>query len=214
MHLGAGEVLEGRSVAAAREESDVDLKVVAEGEADFVLAFGEEFVDERESGYVLDCSRDDARLTGGTGNEKVEVAYGLASSAERAGGSDFIDAGEFADEIGDDVGVVLSLIDAEAAGVFSVVFDALEEFGDKFFAHAGKFGEVSGFGGGFEGVDVTDLARGPDESHGFGTHAGEAQELEHGGFVFLQELFTKRKSAGRKQRLDVGEHAFADARDG
>ena len=55
VHLGAGEVLEGGSVAAAREEADVDLEVVAEGEGDFVLAFGEELVDEGEGGDVLDC---------------------------------------------------------------------------------------------------------------------------------------------------------------
>ncbi len=46
VHLGAGEVLQGGSVAGAREEADVDLEVVAEGEGDFVLAFGEELVDE------------------------------------------------------------------------------------------------------------------------------------------------------------------------
>ena len=48
VHLGAGEVLEGRSVAGAGEEADVDLEVVAEGEGDFVLAFGDELVDEGE----------------------------------------------------------------------------------------------------------------------------------------------------------------------
>ena len=54
VHLGAGEVLQGGSVAAAGQEADVDLKIVAEGEADFVLALGEELVDEREGGDVFD----------------------------------------------------------------------------------------------------------------------------------------------------------------
>ena len=95
-----------------------------------------------------------------------------------------------------------------------MVLDAFEELGDEFFAHAGKFGEVAGFGGGFEGVDVADLAGGPDESYGLGAHAGEAQEFEHGGFVFLQELFAQGHGAGGEERLDVGGHAFADAGDG
>ena len=94
------------------------------------------------------------------------------------------------------VGVMLGLVDAEAAGVFAVVLDALEELGDEFFAHAGELGELAGFGGGFEGVDVADLAGGPDEGDGLGAHAGEAEELEHGGLVFLQELFAEGQGAG------------------
>ncbi len=44
--LGAGEVLQGGAVGGAREEADVDLKLIAEGEGDLVLALGEELVDE------------------------------------------------------------------------------------------------------------------------------------------------------------------------
>ena len=163
---------------------------------------------------MLDCGADDVGFAGGAGDEEVEVADGLAAAAEGAGGGDLVDAGEGADEGGDGVGVVLGLVDAEAAGVFAVVFDALEELGDELFAHAGELGEVAGFGGGFEAVDVADLAGGPDESDGFGAHAGEAEEFEHGGFVFLQELFAEGHGAGGEEGLDVGDHAFADAGDG
>ncbi len=150
VHLGAGEVLEGGSVAGAGEEADVDLEIVAEGEADFVLAFGEELVDEGQGGDVFDGGGDDVGLAGRAGDEEVEVADGLAAAAEGAGGGDLVDAGEGADEIADGVGVVLGFVDAEAAGVFAVVFDAFEELGDELFAHAGELGEVAGFGGGFE----------------------------------------------------------------
>ena len=95
-----------------------------------------------------------------------------------------------------------------------MVFDALEELGDELLAHAGELGEVTGFGRGFEAVDVADLAGGPDEGYGFGSHAGEAQEFEHGGFVLLQELFAEGHGAGGEEGLDIGDHAFADARDG
>ena len=40
--LGAGEVLQGGAVGGAREEADVDLEVVAEGEGDFVLTLSRE----------------------------------------------------------------------------------------------------------------------------------------------------------------------------
>ena len=52
---------------------------------------------------------------------------------------------------------MLGFVDAEAAGVGAVVLDAFEELGDELFAHAGELGEMAGFGGGFEGVDVADL---------------------------------------------------------
>ena len=182
--LRAGEVLQGGSVAGAGKEADVDLEIVAQGEADFVLAFGEELVDEGEGGDVLDCGGDDIGLAGGAGDEEVEVADGLAAAAEGAGGGDLVDAGEVADERGDAFGVVVGLVDAEAAGVLAVVLDALEELGGELFAHARELVEMAGFGGGFEGVDVGDLERGPDEGDGLGAHAGEAQKLEHGGLVF------------------------------
>jgi hypothetical protein len=142
--------LQGCAVAAARKEADIDLKVVAEGEADFVLALGEELVDEGQSGDVLYRSTDYVGFAGRTGDEKVEVADGLAATAEAAGGSDLVDAREFADEIADDVGVLLGFVDAEAAGVFAMVLDAFEELGDELFSHAGELGEVAGLGGGFE----------------------------------------------------------------
>ncbi len=99
---------------------------------------------------MLDGGGDDVGLAGGAGDEEVEVAYGFAAAAQGAGGSDLVDAGEVADEVGDAFGVVAGLIDAEAAGVGAVVLDALEELGDELFAHAGELGEVAGFGGGFE----------------------------------------------------------------
>ena len=211
VHLAAGEVLQSGSVAAAGEEADVDLEVVAEGKADFVLAFGEELVDERKGGDMFDRRADDAGFACRAGDEEVEVAHGFPASAEAAGGSDLIDAREGADEIADGVGVLPGLIDAEAAGVLAVVLDALEELGDELFAHARKLGQVAGLGCGFEAIDIADLAGGPDESDRFWAHAGKTQKVEHGGFVFLQELFAQRKGAGGEDCLNVRDHAFADA---
>lgn len=95
-----------------------------------------------------------------------------------------------------------------------MIFDAFEEFGDEFFSHARELGEVAGFCCGFEAIDVADLTGGPDESDGFGAHAGETEELEHGGLVFLQKLFAEWHGSGSEKSLDVGDHAFADAGDG
>ncbi len=55
---------------------------------------------------------------------------------------------------------------------------------------------------------------GPDEGYGLGTHAGKAEEFEHGGFVFLKELFAEGHGAGVDEGDDVSGHAFADAGDG
>ena len=163
---------------------------------------------------MLDCGCDDVGFAGGAGDEEVEVADGFAASAKRAGGGDLVDAGELADEVADDVGVLLGLVDAEATGVFAVVLDAFEELGYEFLAHAWELGELAGFGGGFERVDVADLAGGPYQGDSFGAHAREAKEVEHGGFVFLQELFAEGHGAGGDEGADVGGHAFADSGDG
>ncbi len=109
VHLGAGEVLQGGAVAGAGEQANVDLEVVAQGEADFVLAAGEQLVDEGQGGDVLDGRRDHLGLAGGAGDEQVEVADGLAAAAEGAGGGDLLDAGEFADQRGDALGLLAAL---------------------------------------------------------------------------------------------------------
>jgi len=162
VHLAAGEVLEGCSVAGAGEEADVDLEIVAEGEGDFVLAFGDELVDEGKRCDVFDGGADDVGFAGRAGGEEVEVAYGFATAAEGASWDDLVDAGKGANEVDDGIGVLLSLVDAEAAGVFAVVLDTFKQLGDELFAHAGELGEFAGFGGGFKAVDVADLTGGPD----------------------------------------------------
>ncbi len=183
--LRAGEVLQRGAVAGAGQEADVDLEIVAQREADLVLAAGEQLVDQRQRGYVLDGGSDDVGLAGGAGDEEVEVAYGLAAAAQGAGGGDLVDAGEGADEGGDALGLVERLVDAEAAGVAAVVLDSFEQLGGELLAHAGKAGELAFASGGLESVDVADAERGPDERYGLRAHAGEAQELEHGGRYFV-----------------------------
>ena len=214
VHLRAGEVLEGCAVAAAGKEADVDLEIVAEGEADFVLALGDELVDEREGSDVLHGGETTSGSQAGPVTRRSRSPTVSRPRRREPAGVISSMPGNCADEIADDVGVLLGFVDAEAAGVFAVVLDALEELGDELFAHAGKFGKVAGLGGGFERVDVADLAGGPDEGYGLGAHAGEAEEFEHGGFVFLQELFAERQGAGGEKRLNVGGHALADAGDG
>jgi hypothetical protein len=93
-----------------------------------------------------------------------------------------------------------------------VVFDAFEEFGDELFAHAREFGEMAGFGGGFKGVDVANLAGRPDESDSLWAHAWKAKKFKHSGFVLLQEFFAEWKGAGGEESLDIGSHTLADAR--
>ena len=212
--LGAGEVLQRGAVAGAGEQADVDLQVVAQGEADLVLAAREELVDEGEGGDVLDGRGDDVGLAGGAGDEQVEVADGLAAAAQGAGGGDGLDAGEDADEFADALGVLAGDVDAEARGVLAIVLNAFEELVGKLLAHAGEGQEVAALGGLFEGVDIADAECGVDEGDGLGAHAGKAEQLEHGGLVAAEEFFAQRHGAGGDEVADVGGHAFADARDG
>jgi hypothetical protein len=109
--------------------------------------------------------------------------------------------------------VILGFINAEAAGVFAVVFDTLEEFRNELLAHSRKLGKLACLCCGFEAVYIANLTGGPDESDGFWAHARKTQQLEHGGFVFLEELFAKRNGAGGEEGLNVGNHTFADAGD-
>jgi len=94
-----------------------------------------------------------------------------------------------------------------------VVLDAFEELDGELFAHAGELEEVAGLGGGLEGVHVSDLEGGPEEGDGLGAHAGEAEEIEHGGAIFCQEFRAEGHGTGRDEVADVGGHAFADAGD-
>ena len=56
---------------------------------------------------------------------------------------------------------------------------------------------------------------GPDEGDGLGSHAGEAEKLEHGGaYSLVEELVAEGHGAGGDEVADVGGHAFADAGDG
>ncbi len=126
VHLGAGEVLQGCSVAGLGEEADVDLEAGAEAEADLVGAFGDEGVDGRIGGHVFDGGSDFVFIAAGAGGEEVEVADGVAATAERSGGGDGGDSGEFEEVGGDVFGGGFGVVEAEAAGVFAV-------FGDAFF---------------------------------------------------------------------------------
>ena len=166
------------SVAAAREKADVDLKVVAEGEADFVLSLGDELVDERKCGYMLDCGTDDIGLAGWAGNEEVEIAYGLASSTERAGRGNFVDAGKdsnfslkfylkFGVNLPDLFDVCESSFVVESVGhgeVFAVVGD-------------GDVGQATGQGG------FGHLADGVASVGGFGVHMEVAADVGKGDEV-------------------------------
>ena len=115
---------------------------------------------------------------------------------------------------GDAVGEFGGLVDAEAAGVAAMVLDAFKELVGELLAHAGELEELALAGGGFELVDVGDLEGGPEEGDGLGAHAGEAEELEHGGAVAGEELITQGHGAGGDEVADALRHALADVGDG
>ena len=174
----------------------------------------EQLVDERQRGDVLHGCGDDVGLAGRAGDEQVEVADGFAAAAQGAGGRDGVDAGELADEFGDALGVLARDVDAEARGVLAVVLDALEQLVGELLPHARQRQQVAALGGCFQRVDVGDAERGVEQRDGLRAHAGQAQQLQHGGLVALQQLVAQRHGAGGDQVADVGGHAFADAGNG
>ena len=111
--------------------------MIAQCEADLVLAAGDEVVDQRQGGDVFDRGGNNVRLAGGAGDEQVQVADRVFAAAKRACGRDDLDAGVLADERTDAVGPFGGRVDAKAAGILAVVFDAFEDLVDLFLAEAG-----------------------------------------------------------------------------
>ena len=88
VHLGAGEVLQRGAVAGARKQAHIHLQVAAQREADLVLAFGEQLVDERKRGDVVYSCLNYFWLTSRAGDKQVEVAAGLAPPFRKIGDLD------------------------------------------------------------------------------------------------------------------------------
>ncbi len=128
--LGAGKVLERRTVALGGQQADVNLEASGDVEADLVFALGNYVVNAGIGGDVLDGGFSVLRGAGRTGDEQVEVAGGFAATAQGTGGSDALDAGEGQQIGGEAFGGVLGLVDAKAAGGAAIVLDAFADLFD------------------------------------------------------------------------------------
>ena len=112
--LRAGEVLQCGAVAGARQQAHVDLEIVAQGEADLVLALGQQLVNEGQSGHMLHGGSDHIGLAGRAGDEQIEVAYRLLAAAQGTRGRDGLDPGKLADELADPFGMLAGRVDTKA----------------------------------------------------------------------------------------------------
>ena len=211
VHFGAGEVLQRCAEGSTREKPDVDLQSGAKTEADLVLAFRDELRDRRIGGGVVDGARDDVFFAGGAGDEHVEIADGVAATAERARRGDAFDAGKIFQIESKTLGGGFCVIEMEAAAILAVFVDAFAELLDELVADAREVGQAAFVDGDGEVVDGGDAGGFEDKGDGLGAHAGKFEQLKHGGLVAGEQLVTQRHRAVLLDRLDVGDHAFADA---
>ncbi len=108
-------------------------------------------------------------------------------------------------------GCDLRVVEMEAAAVLAVFVDAFAQLLDELVADARQIGEAALVDGYSEVIDGGDASGLEDECDGLGAHAGELEQLKHGGLVAREQFIAQRHGAVLLDRLDVGDHAFADA---
>ena len=118
------------------------------------------------------------RRAGRTGNQQIQIACGFASAAQRAGGSDSLNAGESQQIRGDAPSSVLGHVDTISSGAAAIFLDALAKFFNLLFSHAGQAGETAGVDGLGELVDAVDLSCGPEERNCLGAHPGQLEQFK------------------------------------
>ena len=116
--------------------------------------------------------------------------------------------------IDDLLGFTLGNVQQKASRDAAVVFDRLQEFLFVLFAHAGQLANLSFFGQLRHAVEITNAVGAPDKGDGLWSQSLDLEQVEHRRVIFLEQLGVQREFALFEHFLQVGQHAFADARDG
>src|SRR5579864_1925968 len=189
VRLGASEVLHGGAEGVGRKQANVDLHAPTQVEADLVVATGDYVHDRRIFGDIVDgFLASGFGAAGLAGDEDVEIADGVAASAQGSGGSDFVDALELLDVGGEFVALDLGCVDEEAAADATIVFDGFEEFGLVLLAHAGKFADFSFARKFLDTIDVAYLVGAPDQGDGLWAEALNLEQLQHRGVILRKQF--------------------------
>ena len=136
--FAAGEVLEGRAEAFARQRAHVHLQAfAAHSGAGLILAARQEFFHLGEAHktfqHVSRC---------GTGDQQIEIAHGFATAPQAAGGGNLLDTRRLAQVAGQLARHVLGIAQQIAAGALAVLRDGFEHLLFQLGAHARQHAQL------------------------------------------------------------------------
>src|SRR5437879_6540622 len=172
VRLGAREVLHGGAEGVGRKQANIDLHAATEVKANFIVSASDDIHDGRIFGDIIDgFLASSFGAAGLAGDKDVEVADGVAASAQGSGGRDFVDTLELLDVGGEFFALDLGDVDEEAAADAAIIFDGFDELGLVLLAHAWKFADFSFAGKFLHTIDVTDLVGAPDQRDGLWAEA-------------------------------------------
>ncbi len=211
--LRAGEILQRGPERGTRQEAHIHLQPVAQAEADLVLTFREQVGDGRVCGHVVHGSSDHVLFAGRSGEEKVQVAHGLAAAPQGARRGHAFHAGKRRQILSNPLGCRFGGAQQKAPAVLAVFLDAFAQFADLLFAEAGQGSEAALVECCSQFIDGGHAERFPHQGHRFGTHAGQLQQLEHARAITLQQFVAQLQAAAFFNLNNVRGHPLADARD-
>ncbi len=211
----AGEILHGGAEGFGRQKAHIHLHAAAHPKADFIVAAGDDFHEPGKFDDVVDEVLAGPVMAAGLArNQDIEVADGLASTAQRSGGSYFFHARIFAEVLDDLFGLLFGGIEQKAAGDAAIVFDRFQQLLFLFRPHARELAYLS-FPGQFgHALGVAHLVGAPDEGDGLRAQALDLEQVEHRGVILLEQFCVQREFSLFEHFLQVQQHAFADAGDG
>ena len=146
------------------------------------------------------------------GDQNVEIADRFASPAQRTSRCDFLNARRCQQMLGQLFSQLLGRIDQKASANATIVLDRFQQFLFVLFAHARQGADFSLPCQLFHSLEVANLVGAPDEGNRLRAQSLNLEQLKHGGAIFLQQLNMDFDGAFLEEMLQIGEHAFADAR--
>ena len=210
--LGAGEVLHGRAVGFRRQGAHIHLHSAAQFEADFVVALGQHFDDAGKAQDFFDQLRALLVVNAARpGDQHVEIADRLPSTAQRTGGRDLLDAFDVLQVLGQLLRGAVGFVEQEAPGNAAVILNRFQDFLLALFAQARQFAQFAFARQLLHAGEIADLEGAPQQRDGLRPQPLDLQQLQHRGPVLHQQVLVRPKFAAAAQLLDVGRHAFADA---
>ncbi len=213
MHLRSREVLQSRAIRALRQQTHVHLQPAAQPEAHLVLPFGQQRVQRGIVRHVLHRRAHAVLRAGRPRGQNVQVAHRIPPPAQRPRRQNRREPLETPQILDQLLRGNLRVVQQKAPAALLVVLNALAQLLNELLAEARQPLQASGGDGLLQFLHRAHLQRVPQQRHRLRTHARQAQQLQHGGLVFQQQLFAQRHRARALDLLDIRRHPLADAGD-